>query len=89
MPKMIITHGVVDIDTWLAGKSERAAAVADMGGRNALDHVAYDGSNNIAISADVDDVDEMMAKLSSPPPEVGSLMEKHGVVPPLTAYVAR
>jgi hypothetical protein len=52
------------------------------------DYVAHDGSNNIAITADVQDVDALGAMLTSPPAEVASAMEAHGVVPPITAYVA-
>ena len=26
MPKMVVTHAVVDIERWLQGKAERAAA---------------------------------------------------------------
>ena len=33
------------------------------------------------------DLDGMMAALLSPPPEVGTMMERRGVVPPLTIYV--
>jgi len=47
-------------------KSERVEAIAGMGGRNAVDHVAYDGSKTVAISADVDDAAGMMAALASP-----------------------
>ncbi len=89
MPKMIITHGVVDVDNWLRFKSERADAIAGMGGANAVDHVAHDGSNAVAISADVADVAGVMASLASPPPEVGAAMEKHGVLPPLVVYVEK
>lgn len=89
MPKMVITHGVVDVDNWLAHAAERAEAVGALGGRNVVDHPALDGSNMVAISADVDDVGTMMAALSSPPPEVADAMERHGVIPPLTAYVQR
>jgi hypothetical protein len=89
MPKMVITHSVVDIERWLLGKSERAAAIGAMGGTNVVDHVAEDGSNTVAISADVEDVATVMASLASPPAEMAAAMESHGVVPPLTAYVAR
>ena len=51
------------------------------------DFVAVDGSNNVAVSADVADMDELGAMLSSPPPEISALMQKHGVVQPVTAYV--
>ena len=50
MPRMVITHGVVDVDTWLQFKSERAASIAAMGGANAVDHVALDGSNAVAVA---------------------------------------
>ena len=89
MPRMVITHGVVDVDTWLQFKSERAASVAAMGGANAVDLVALDGSNAVAVAADVDDVAAMMAGLASPPPELAAVMEKHGVLPPLVAYVQK
>ena len=87
MPRMVITHGVADVDTWLGFKAERAEALAGLGGSDVVDHVAHDGSNLVAVSADVSDVDGMMAALASPPPEVAAAMEKHGVLPPLVAYV--
>lgn len=87
MAKIVVTHGVIDLDRWLAGKAERAAAIESGSGSNVVDHVAQDGSNNIAISADVSDLDAMAAMLGSPPPEVVAAMEAHGVVQPLTVYV--
>lgn len=87
MPKMIITHNVVDVDTWLSFKQERAGALGAMGGSNVVDHVAQDGSNSIAITADVDDVAAVLAGVASPSPELQAAMEKHGVVPPLAVYV--
>lgn len=87
MPRMVITHAVADVDTWLGFKAERAEAIAALGGSNVVDHAAHDGSNQIAVSADVADVGELMAALASPPPEVAAAMEKHGVLPPLVAYV--
>lgn len=83
MPKVVLTHAVVDIDRWLKGKAERAAAI----GSNVIDYVAEDGSNNIAVSAEVADLAALQAMLASPPPDVMAQMEDHGVVPPITAYV--
>ena len=88
MPKVVITHAVVDIDRWLAGKSERAAAIESGTGSNVTDFVAHDGSNNIAITADVQDLDALQAMLASPTAEVASAMEAHGVVQPISAYIA-
>jgi len=89
MPRMIITHNVVDVDGWLAYKEERAGAIGAMGGSSVVDHVAEDGSNAVAIAADVDDVAAIMAGLASPPPELAAAMERHGVLPPLTVYVEK
>ena len=89
MPKVIITHDVADLDTWLKGKADRAEAIATMGGSNVVDHVAQDGSNKIAISVNADDVDALMAEIAAPPPELQAKMQEHGVIPPLTVYVER
>ena len=85
---MVITHEVVDIERWLAGKAERAAAIGSVGS-DVTDHVALDGSNRIAVTATVHDVDAVRALLDAPPPEVAAQMEAHGVLPPLTAYIEK
>jgi hypothetical protein len=87
MPKVVITHVVRGMDTWLQGKAERAEAIESGTGSNVTDYVAQDGSNNVAISADVADITAMTSMLSAPPPEVVERMEAHGVVQPLTLYV--
>ena len=88
MPKLVIVHKVVDLDRWLSYKAERAAQIAQFGS-NVVDHVAVDGSNNIAVTADVTDLAVMQAALASPPPELGAAMERHGVIPPLAVYVEK
>jgi hypothetical protein len=87
MPKVVITHAVQDIDRWLQGKAERAAAIESGTGSNVTDYVANDGSNNIAITADVADAEAMKSMLATPPAEVADRMQAHGVVPPLTVYI--
>lgn len=88
MPKVVVTHAVANIERWLEGKAERAAAIESGSGSNVLDYVAQDGSNNIAITADVQDLGALRAMLAAPPPEMLARMEAHGVIPPITAYVA-
>jgi len=88
MPRMVLTHEVVDIERWLKGKDERAAALGSVGS-NVIDHVALDGSNRIAVTADIHDLDALQALLDSPPPEVAAQMEAHGVLPPFTAYIPK
>ena len=84
---MVLTHAVVDVERWLAGKAARAEAIESGSGSNVTDYVAADGSNSIAVTADVGDVDAMKSMLTSPAPEVLARMEEHGVVPPITAYI--
>lgn len=87
MPRIVVTHNVTDVANWLQFKAERAEAIGMLGGSNVVDHVVDDGSTTVAISADVADVEALKATLASPPAEVGAIMERHGVVPPLTIYV--
>ena len=86
MPRMVMTHAVVDLERWLGGKEARAAAIGAVGA-NVTDYVASDGSSNVAVTADVHDMDAAKAMVTSPPPEVITLMEQHGVVQPITAYI--
>jgi hypothetical protein len=89
MPKVVITHGVADVDTWLSLHQERADAIAGIGGRNVVDQVAFDGSGAVAVSCEHDDVASLMATLADPPAELGEIMGRHGVQPPLVAYVEK
>ena len=88
MPKLVMTHAVADIDRWLKGKDERAAAIGTVG-TNVTDHVAADGSNMVAITADVQDVESAQAMVNAPSPETVALMQSHGVLPPVTTYIER
>jgi cobalamin biosynthesis protein CobT len=89
MPKMVITHSVVDVDNWLQFKAERSDAVGAMGVTNVVDLVAQDGSNNIAVTGDAQDPAAVLAAISSPPADLMATMEKHGVIPPLTVYIEK
>ncbi len=86
MARIVAVHAVADVPRWLEGKAERAAAIESASGSNVTDYVAADGSSNVAVTADVADVDALKAMLASPSAEVLALMETHGVVPPITAY---
>lgn len=87
MAKIVITHKVADIEKWLKGKAERVATITHMGGKNVVDHVAADGSNTVAITAEADDPTALAAAVSSPPADVASAMAEHGVIPPVTVHV--
>ena len=66
----------------------RAAAIESGSGRNVTDFVAHDGSSNVAVTADVEDLGALQTMLASPAPDILATMEAHGVIPPITAYVA-
>ncbi len=85
MPRIVITHAVADVERWLRGKAERAAAFP--GGRNVTDLLAMDGSNQAAVAVDVDDLDAFKAFLASMPAEAAAQAESHGVIWPPTVYV--
>jgi hypothetical protein len=88
VPKMVITHAVVDLERWLEGNAERAAVIGSFG-TDVTDYVAAYGSNNIAITADVIDVAGAQAMMTSPSPDTAAAMERHGVIPPLMAYIEK
>ena len=87
MPRVIITHDIRDVDRWLAGKAERAAAMP--GATQVTDLVALDGGDKAAVSFETDDLDALKTMLESMPPEVAAQAESHGVIPPFTVYVER
>ena len=83
MAKMVITHAVDDVERWLQGKAERVAEFGTFA-TNVTDHVAADGSNNVAITADIHDMAGAQAAMASPSPEGAAAAERHGVIPPVT-----
>ncbi len=90
MSRIVITHNTADPDKWSKFTSEREDAFKEFfGGGNVVDYIAQDGSNFVAVAADVDDVDAVMAALSSPPAELGAAMERHGVLPPIAVFVEK
>lgn len=88
MPKMVITHAVVDIDRWLQGKAERAEIISKYA-TNVTDHVAADGSNHVAITADIRDMEGLQELMASPSAEDSAAEERHGVIQPITAYIEK
>ena len=88
MPKMVATHAVADIDTWLQGKAERAAVIGRYAA-NVTDYVAADGSNKIAVTADIRDMEGLQAMMASPSPEDAAAQERHGVIQPISVYIER
>ena len=85
MPRIVIAHAVHDVDRWLKGKEERAAALP--GATGVTDLVVMDGSHHAAVAFDIADLDALKAVLSSVPLEMAAQAESHGVIMPMTVYV--
>ena len=88
MPKVVILHRVEDVERWLSWKAERVDVVGRYA-TNVTDYAAADGSNNIAITADVHDMAGFEAMMTSASPEEVAAMARHGDIPPMTLYIER
>jgi hypothetical protein len=88
MPRLVVTHAVVDIERWLQGKAERVEQLSGVA-TNVTDYIAVDGSNNVAISADIHDMDGLQAMMASPSSEDVATEERHGVLQPIIAYIEK
>jgi hypothetical protein len=86
MPKVVITHKVKDLAHWASKHSERVAAFAPWG-THVVDHLSADGSNNVAVSVDVNDMAAMQKAISTPEMKAGK--EAHGVIEPLAIFVEK
>lgn len=86
MPTVVFTHRVSDRDLWASKHSERVAAFASWGS-NVIDYLSTDGSNSVAVMADVHDMAGMDAALASP--ELDAAKRAHGVLEPVTVHVER
>lgn len=69
-------------------QEERAAAFSPFATR-VTDHVALDGSNNVAITANIQDMAGAEAMMASPSAEAAAQAESHGVIPPPTVYIEK
>jgi hypothetical protein len=86
MPRVVFTHRVSDSALWASKHAERVAAFASWG-KNVTDYLSTDGSNNVAVSADVHDMAAMQAALSSP--EIKAAKKAHGVIEPVTVLIEK
>jgi hypothetical protein len=86
MPKVVVTHAVADRALWASKHAERVAAFAAWG-KNVVDHLSADGSNNVAVSVDVHDMAGMQKALASP--EIQAAKKAHGVIDPLAIFVEK
>ena len=84
MPRMVGTHAVKDVKNWAAKSDERVAMMAPFA-TEIVSYVAADGSNQVAVSANIHDMAGMMAMMQTP--ESAAAMEAHGVIPPVIFHL--
>ena len=83
MPRMILTHGVGNMDTWLKGGTERQRLFAQCSSGYRIYH--QEGSDRVAIVAE--DVDMAKARALMGSEEAAAAMKAHTVLQPLEVFV--
>ena len=89
MPKIVVTAAVKDVEAWLKYKPQLIAQLSAVASDGAS-YVAMDGSNRVASTWDVPDLEAFQAAQSAPAsPETAAAMEQYGMIPPMTIYIKK
>ena len=88
MPKVVVTAAVKDVQAWLEFKPRLIAELAGVAS-DGSSYVAADGSNRVASTWDVPDMDAFMAAQAKISPEVAAMSERAGMIPPVVIYVKK
>jgi hypothetical protein len=88
MPKIVVTAAVKDVEAWLKFKPEMVAQLSAVASDGAS-YVAMDGSNHVASTWDVPDMEAFQAAQAAASPEMAAAMERYGMIPPVTIYVKK
>jgi hypothetical protein len=79
MPQIIVTAAVNDVEEWLKFKADMIPVMSAVASDGAS-YVAGDGSNQVASTWDVPDMDAFMAAQSSFAPELAAAAERAGMI---------
>jgi hypothetical protein len=89
MPQIIVTAAVSDVEEWLTFKGELVPAMSDVASDGAS-YVAADGSNQVASTWDVPDMEAFKAAQASLTPELAAAAERAGMIPStMVVYVKK
>ena len=88
MPKIIVTAAVKDVEAWLKFKADMTAALSTVAS-DGSSYVAMDGTNQVASTWDVPDMDAFMAAQRSFPPDLAAMAERAGMIPPVMIYIKK
>jgi hypothetical protein len=88
MPKIVVTAEVKDVQAWLEFKPRLIAEMSAVAS-DGTSYVAADGSNRVASTWDVPDLEAFQAAQIAASPEMAAAMERYGMIPPATVYIER
>ena len=88
MPKIVVTAAVKDVQAWLTFKPEMIAQMSAVAS-DGTSYVAMDGSNRVASTWDVPDLEAFQAAQTATSPEMAAAMERYGMIPPATVYIEK
>jgi hypothetical protein len=80
MPQIIVTAAVNDVEEWLKFKAEMVPAMSAVASDGAS-YVSMDGSNQVASTWDVPDMEAFQAVQNSFPPELAAAAKRAGMIP--------
>ena len=80
MPKVIVTAAVNDVEEWLKFKAEMVPAMAAVAS-DGSSYVAMDGSNRVASTWDVPDMEAFQAVQSSFSGDLAAAAQRAGMIP--------
>jgi hypothetical protein len=87
--QIIVTAAVNDIEEWLKFKVAMVPAMSSVAS-DGSSYVAMDGSNQVASTWDVPDLDAFQAALGSFSPELAAAAKQAGMIPSTTViYIKR
>jgi hypothetical protein len=88
VPKIIVTAAVKDVEAWLQFKADMTAALSAVAA-DGSSYVAMDGSNQVASTWDVPDMEAFQAAQRSFSPELAAAAERAGMIPPVMIYIKK
>jgi hypothetical protein len=88
VPKIVVTAAVKDVEAWLKFKPELIAQMSAVAS-DGTSYVAMDGSNRVASTWDVPDMEAFQAAQTAVSPEMAAAMERYGMIPPVTVYIEK
>jgi hypothetical protein len=88
MAKIVVTAAVKDVEAWLKFKPEMIAQMSAVASDGAS-YVAMDGSNHVASTWDVPDMEAFQAAQTAASPQAAAAMERYGMIPPVMIYLKK